>query len=190
MDKTECVGIQKIKKIQQRQLTYTRMETERPKIKVILSTTDKIVEILGWIILLVLWGWTFTHYSSLPDTIPTHFNAAGEADGFGTKVSIIALPVIASLLFIGITVLNRYPHSFNYPTAITQDNALRLYTLATRMLRFLKLVLVVVFGGIEFMTIQHATGKAAGLGVWFLPLTLVLVFLPLIYFVIKSIKVK
>ena len=164
------------------------METERPKITPIPTSTDKLVEALGWLILLALWGWTITHYSSLPETIPTHFNAAGEADGFGSKVSLIALPVIATLLFIGLTLLNRYPHIFNYPTAITQDNALKQYTLATRMLRYLKLVLVVVFGGIEFMTIQYATGKAAGLGAWFLPLTLVLVFLPLIYFVVKSFK--
>jgi uncharacterized membrane protein len=166
------------------------MEEERPKITLVPSTADKLVELLGWIILLALWGWTFSHYSTLPGTIPTHFNAAGEADGFGSKASLSALPIIATLLFIGITVLNRYPHSFNYPTSITQDNALRLYTLATRMLRYLKLVLVVVFGGIEFMTIQNATGKAAGLGAWFLPLTLLLVFLPLIYFVVKSVQAK
>ncbi len=164
------------------------METERPKITLIPTNADKLVELLGWLILLALWTLTINHYSALPDTIPTHFNAAGEADGFGSKVSIIALPVIASVLFIGLTLLNRYPHSFNYPTAITQDNALRQYTLATRMLRYLKLVLLLVFGGIEFMTIQNATGKAAGLGVWFLPLTLVLVFLPLIYFVVNSFK--
>jgi uncharacterized membrane protein len=164
------------------------MEIDRPKIKLFPSTADKLVDLLGWLILIALWAITIINYSSLPDTIPTHFNAAGEADGFGTKVSIIALPVIATLLFIGLTVLNRYPQSFNYPTTITKDNALRQYTLATRMLRYLKLVLVLVFGGIEIMTIQNATGKAAGLGVWFLPLTLVLVFLPLIYFVGKSFK--
>ena len=166
------------------------METERPKITLIPTTADRLVELLGLLILLTLWGWTITHYSSLPGTIPTHFNAAGEADGFGSKASIIGLPLIATLLFIGLTVLNRYPHIFNYPSPVTQNNALRLYTLATRMLRYLKLVLVLVFGGIEFMTIEHATGKGAGLGVWFLPLTLVLVFLPLIYFVVKSVQAK
>ncbi len=165
-----------------------KMEEERPKLTLIPTTADKLVEVLGWLILLFLWVLTFSHYSSLPETIPTHFNAAGNADGFGSKVSLIALPVIATLLFIGLTVLNRYPHIFNYPTSITQDNALRQYTLATRILRYLKLVLVLVFGGIEFMTIQNATGKGAGLGAWFLPLTLVLVFLPLIYFVVKSVQ--
>ena len=164
------------------------MEEERPKIKLIPTSADKLVDLLGWIMLLAIWALTISHYSTLPDTIPTHFNGAGEADGFGSKASIIGLPIIATLLFIGLTVLNRYPHIFNYPSPVTQDNALRLYTLATRMLRYLKLVLLLVFGGIEFMTIQNATGKAAGLGVWFLPLTLVLVFLPLIYFVVKSVQ--
>ena len=164
------------------------MEEERPKINVQLTTTDKLVEIIGWLLIGAIWVLTISHYSTLPNTIPTHFNGAGEADGFGSKVSIFGLPVIATLLFIGLTVLNRYPHIFNYPSPVTRDNALRLYTLATRMLRYLKLALVLVFGGIEFMTIQHATGKAAGLSVWFLPLTLVLIFLPLIYFVIKSVQ--
>jgi hypothetical protein len=40
------------------------------------------------------------------------------------------------------------------------------------------------------MTIQNATGKAAGLGAWFLPLTLGLVFIPLIYFLVNSFKTK
>ena len=163
---------------------------ERPKLKIQLTPTDQALELLGWGVLLALWIWTGTSYSSLPDSIPTHFNAAGEADDFGRKSSIFGLPVIASLLFMGITVLNRYPNIFNYPTAITQDNALRLYTLATRILRYLKLVLVVIFGGITFKTIQTASGESSGLGGWFLPLTAGLIFIPLIYFVIKSIKEK
>ena len=167
-----------------------KVEEQRPKIKLIPSTADRLVEVLGWLILLLLWGYTISHFSTLPETIPTHYNAAGEADDFGGKTSIIRLPIIATLLFIGITVLNWYPHIFNYPTTITQDNALRLYTLATRMLRYLKLVLVLVFGGIAFKTIQTATGESSGLGAWFLPLTAGLIFIPLIYFVIKSIKEK
>jgi len=158
---------------------------ERPKLKVQLSPTDHVFELLGWGVLLALWVWTGTSYSSLPDTIPTHFNAAGEADGFGTKASIVGLPIIATLLHIGLTLLNRVPHIFNFPTPITQENALRQYTNATRMIRYLKLILVLVFAGISFQT---SIGE--GLGVWFLPLTLVLIFMPLLYFMIKSFQTK
>ena len=163
---------------------------ERPKLNIQLSPTDQVLELLGWGVLLALWIWTGMSYSSLPDTIPTHFNAAGEADGFGRKASIVSLPVVASLLYIGLTLLNRVPHSFNFPTPITQDNALRQYTNATRMIRYLKLILVVVLAGISYQTIQQANGTGDGLGLWFLPLTLGLIFMPLLYFVIKSFQTK
>jgi uncharacterized membrane protein len=159
---------------------------ERPKLKVQLTTTDKLLELLGWGVLLALWVWTGTSYSNLPDTIPTHFNATGEADGFGRKASIVSLPVVATLLYIGLTLLNRVPHIFNFPTPVTQENALIQYTNATRMIRSLKFILVLVFAGISFQTIKQADG----LGVWFLPVTLGLIFLPLIYFVIKSFQTK
>ncbi len=163
---------------------------ERPKLKIQLTPTDQVLELLGWGVLLALWIWTGMSYSSLPDTIPTHFNAAGEADGFGRKASIVSLPVVASLLYIGLTLLNRVPHSFNFPTPVTQDNALPQYTNATRMIRYLKLILVLVFAGISYQTIQQANGTGEGLGLWFLPLTLVLIFMPLLYFVIKSFQTK
>jgi uncharacterized membrane protein len=163
---------------------------ERPKLKIQLSPMDQALELLGWGVLLALWVWTGTSFSSLPDSIPTHFNVAGEADGFGRKASIVGLPLIATLLYIGLTVLNRVPHIFNFPTPVTPDNALRQYTNATRMIRYLKLILVLVFAGISFQTIQQANGTGEGLGLWFLPLTLVLIFMPLLYFVVKSFQTK
>jgi len=52
----------------------------RPKIKIELTTTDKVVEILGWFVLLAIWIFTISSYSSLPDTIPIHYNGVGKAD--------------------------------------------------------------------------------------------------------------
>jgi len=162
---------------------------ERPKIKLELTTADKTFEIIGWLLVISVWGLTITNYANLPETIPTHYNAAGQADRFGGKATILTLPLIATVLFVGLTILlNKFPHIFNYPTNITQDNALRQY--ATRMIRYLKLIIVVIFGLIEFKTIQIANGQADGLGIWFLPMTLGLIFIPLIYFVVKLFKAK
>ena len=163
---------------------------ERPKIKLELTTADKAFEIIGWVLVISVWGFTVKNYADLPDTIPTHYNIAGEADGFNGKVTILTLPLLATALFVGLTFLNKFPHIFNYPTNITQHNALRQYTNATKMIRYLKLVIVVIFGLIAFKTIQNGNGEANGLGIWFLPLTLGLIFIPLIYFLIKSFKTK
>ena len=142
----------------------------RPKIRIEPTIADKVVEILGWFVLLVTWIFTIASYSNLPDTIPIHYNGAGKADGFGSKINILILPFIATILYVGITVANKFPHVFNYPTRITEENALRQYTNATRMMRYLKLALVVLFGLIAFKTIQSTRGQSAGLGIWFLPL--------------------
>lgn len=163
---------------------------ERPKLKIMLTTADMIFEFVGWILIVLVWGLTIKNYSYLPDTIPTHYNAVGQADGFGGKVNIFLVPLVATVLFIGLTIINKFPHVFNYPTSITKDNALKQYTSATRLVRYLKCILVFIFGLITYQTIRHADGQTYGLGSWFLPMILGLIFIPLIYFIFRSVKTK
>lgn len=163
---------------------------QRPKIKLELTTADIIFEIAGWFLVLAVWGFTITNYSILPETIPTHYNAAGQADGFGGRSTIFTLPLLATILFVGMTILNRFPHIFNYPLNITQENAYIQYSNATRLIRYLKLILIVIFGFIVFLTIQNSKGEANGLGIWFLPFSIGLIFIPLAYYVVRSFKSK
>jgi uncharacterized membrane protein len=170
------------RRLQRNKLT----KEERPKIKLELTTADKTFEIISWLLIVFIWALILTNYSNLPETIPIHYNGAGQADGFGRKATILTLPILATILFIGLTVLNKFPHVFNYPTNITHDNALRQYTNATKLIRYLKVIVVFIFGLIVFKTIQNANGEAVGLGTWFLPMTLGLIFIPLTIYVIKS----
>lgn len=161
---------------------------ERPILNLELTMIDKTLEILGWTSILAIWVLTITNYTNLPDIIPIHYNDAGQADGFGAKANILILPLIATVLFIGITISNKFPHIFNCPTNITQDNALMQYTDVTRLNRFVKLVIVVILGFTDFKTIQSANEQADGHGKWFTPMIIGLAFMPLIYFTVKLIK--
>ena len=161
---------------------------DRPKIKLELTGTDKIIELFGWFSVLVIWVYTMVNFSKLPDTIPTHFNAMGEADDFGGKASILALPIIATIVFVGISILSRFPHIFNYPVNITKENAQRQYTIATRLMRYVNLIVVLIIGYITFTSIQSAKGQTGGLGAWFLPVSLGVVFIPIIYYIVVSRK--
>jgi len=163
---------------------------KRPKIKIELTSIDTILEIVGWFLLLTIWLFTITNYNKLPDIIPTHYSALGQADGFGGKTTILRLPVVATILYIGLTILNNFPHIFNYPTSINDENARRQYTNATKMIRILKLVILLIFGSIIYTTIQNGAVKSCGLGMWFLPSTLILIYIPLIYFLGKSFRTK
>ena len=163
---------------------------KRPRIYIKPNLTDRVLEIIGWFFIFGIWTLTLTNYFELPEIIPIHYNGIGEADGFGNKSNIFLLPIISSILYIGLSILNKNPHVFNYLSEITEKNAVHQYTNATRMIRVLKLVIVFIFGFIVFRTIQYVNGDADGLGIWFLPLTMAFIFIPMIYFLINANKKK
>jgi uncharacterized membrane protein len=155
------------------------MET-KPKIKLILSPLDHKLEWVGKIGLAIMWFLAAYAFFELPDTIPIHFNVSGKADSYGNKLTLLGLPVLATIIYLGLTQLNKYPHLFNYMTTITEDNAEKQYTIATRMLRLLKLAILVIFSLIILFTYLTTIGVADGLGGWFLPVTIALVVIPTI----------
>lgn len=163
---------------------------ERPKVKLDLTNTDKVIEFTGLALLIGIWILAILSFSDLPESIPTHYKGAGEVDGFGERTNIFVLPIIGTILFIGLTLLNKNPHIFNYPKTITDENALNQYSNATRMIRVLKLIIVFVFGLILVRTLQNTNGNADGIGTWFLPLTIGLFIIPTLYFLIKSMKIN
>jgi uncharacterized membrane protein len=116
----------------------------RPVIKLSLSVSDKIAELSALLTLFVLWALVLLNYQHLPETIPNHFNASGQANGYGPKSSIFTLPILGAILFVLITLVNRFPQFFNYLNKITSENALEEYTTATRMLRYLKLFILII----------------------------------------------
>ena len=158
----------------------------RPKITIDLTKVDRTLEGLCLIILILLWTGTIAGFSKLPDQIPSHFNAAGQADDYSSKRSIFTLPIVATIFYLGMTIINRYPHVYNYPATVTAENARRLYTSATRLIRTLKLAVVVIFSAIVLLTYKSVFNKGDGLGFWFLPAVLALMFVPVIIYLIKT----
>lgn len=162
----------------------------RPRIKLTLTPADKFLETIGWGILLAMWALIILTYSKLPDIIPIHYDASGQVNGYGAKSMIWGLPLIATMMYAGMTWLNKVPHIFNYLTEITEENALRQYTVATKMLRVLKLLIVLMIGYLVLKTVLIAGGEAVGLGAWLSPVFLGLLFVIIAYFVTRLIIKK
>jgi len=155
-----------------------------------LLKTDKILEIISWVFLLGIWLITIISFQTLPDKIPTHFNFEGIADNFGGKNEIFTLPVIATILTIGLTILNKYLNSSN--NLGERNNSENLY-IRTRIIKFLKIAILVIFGMIIFHTVEIAKNESEGLGRWLLIMTILLTNIPTLYYlnklrVIKSTK--
>ncbi len=139
----------------------------------------------GWLILLGTFWFTISTYADLGDEIPTHFDAFGNPNGYSKKVVLFLMPILSAILYASLYILNFYPHTFNYPVRITPENALHQYSTATRMIRSLNLSMVVVFALISWKMVRNAHGLSDYIGVYLLPLILLLVFVPIGYGLVR-----
>ena len=161
---------------------------KRPRLRPEPNQTDEIIELAGWVLIVILWGLTLYSYTTLPDKIPTHFNMAGQADKWSSRNAFFVLPVVGTVVFIGLTILNRYPYLFNYPVTITNENALAQYTNATKMMRWLKLSLGMLWCIINRFTYSISKENSNRFNYWLLSIPLLMVLIPTVYFTRKSIK--
>jgi uncharacterized membrane protein len=147
-----------------------------------------VLESVSIIMLIIIFLFSVYAFITLPNPIPIHFNASGKVDDYGEKGMILILPLIASLIYFGMSKLNQYPHIFNYATTITESNAAYQYQLATQMIRFLKLSILIIFTIILLMIYLTSIDVSEGLGLWFLPFALGIVIVPLIITITKSLR--
>lgn len=104
-----------------------------------------IMNIIGFLALLGSTLFVIIMWSQIPDHIPTHYNFAGEADGYGGKGSLIFMMVLAWFMFILITILMRFPNTWNMPVKVTAENKARLYSITRAMLEVIKMLISLLF---------------------------------------------
>lgn len=123
-------------------------------------------------------------WGALPDRIPSHFGPDGHADAWGGKSTLLLFPCMTLFLFGMMTLLTRSPATYNYPFAITRDNARRQATLAMGLIAWLRFATIWLMTYLEYGVIAAARDETSTLGVWFLPIVLLLIAAPVIgYFV-------
>lgn len=157
-------------------MSKTGNKNKRPVIKLPLTNTEKVLEIISGIGILLIFILTAASWRIMPEQIPTHFGASGIPDGWGGKESLVFLPIGSFLLYLLLSVVNRYPHTFNYPWKITEENAKIQYQNARYLMVFLKAEIIWSFTYIQSITIQVALGKAGGLGYAYLAIFLTVLF--------------
>ena len=112
----------------------------------------------------------------LPDKIPTHFNAAGQPDAWGSAHTLLVFPLIAAVLYTLMTVVARFPSAFNFPVRVTPRNRAQLEALALGMIAWLKSELMYSFAWIEWEAIRTAHHPDTGFSPYPMPLLLATVF--------------
>jgi uncharacterized membrane protein len=168
-------------------MSYKKPEP-RPKLNLKPSRSDYILEAISLWLLVATFLYAWISYQNLPETIPSHFNLKGEVDDHANKAFIFFLPAVSFLLYVVLTLINFFPHTFNYPVAITPMNAPKQYRLATRVLRVLKISLTTTFALILWSVVnpQQQIFPSFLLA----PMILVIVLAPVIVLIRLSFKYK
>jgi hypothetical protein len=124
----------------------------------------------------------------LPERIPTHFDGAGNPNGWGTPTMLLLLPAIAVSIYLLFTVVTRFPSAFNYPVRVTTQNRLQLQALALDMIAWLKVELICLFTWIQWATIEVARHPQQGLPGMLMPIALVAVFATIAWHIVAMFR--
>ena len=137
-----------------------------------------ILTCVSGVFLLGMTVYTVIRYGSLPAKIPTHFDGAGVADGFGHKSTLVMLLFLAWMPFGLLTLVAFFPDVWNVP-----KRSPRTLAAAADMIAVMKLVTVLMFCWMILCSVQ-----GWNLGSWFLPVTMVGMFAPLVHLIIASVR--
>jgi uncharacterized membrane protein len=139
----------------------------------------KSLEAISLIALAVLFWITWQALNGpvpLPGRIPTHFDAAGNPNGWGPPSTLWLLPVVAAGLYLLISILAQFPRAFNYPVRLTVENQARLAALTLQMIAWLKVELVCLFAWIQWSIIESIRQGEGKLSPALVPVFLTAVF--------------
>lgn len=141
------------------------MSTSRPILKLQRTKTDWIIDSVGVIGLVAMWIYAMTYVPMLPDSIPVHYGATGQPDRWSSRGTILTLPTVATVMFVLLLIVGRFPHRFNYLVEVTEENAARLYRLSRLMLACIRAEMVWLLAIIVWLGIEVGTGRAESLDV-------------------------
>jgi len=158
----------------------------KPKINPSLATTDYIIEAVGAISFLYMIAQLIVEYPEINDQVAIYFNSSGKADDWGDKSTLLILPIVTISLYVGMTVLTRYPYVFNYPVQITEENATKQYQLAKSLIIMLKAGIAGIFAFIQYQTIRISSGDAEGLGSFFIIVVMLVSSSPIVLYIILA----
>ena len=163
---------------------------DKPKLKLTKTTTDLLLEGVSILAILLTFSLVTFYYNQLPDKIAHHFDASGKPDGFGSKTTLIILPIISLILTIFMLLLCKIPHLFNYPFTINNQNAEIQYRMSTKMMRSITMIMAVLFLDITYQTIRVALEKQGGLYVISILLFFVIIAILLVNYYYQAKKIK
>jgi len=144
---------------------------------------------LSLLLVISMFAMVAVHWSQFPDRVPTHFYISGKPNGWRGKGFLLILPCTAAVVWISLTVAQRYQRLINIPFTIDRDSP-EIQIVLRDMMIAEKTTMAILFAWLMRGMVRTALGRAEGLGQAFLPLALVLIFAPLVMYSVKLLRLR
>ena len=151
---------------------------------------EKLANIIGIASIVGMILYIAFNWSALPADVPIHFNAAGEVDSWGSRWLIFFLPTIAIALYIFMEVIEKRPHTHNYPARLTEQNAAPFYKESRQAMNLTKNIATSMLAYIGIRSVLVALEKVQGLGITMMGIFILLLGFVIIRSMIRMSKIK
>lgn len=151
---------------------------------------NKIIDIVGVVLIIALVLITFIGWINAPEIVPTHYNFNGEVDGYGSKNTMFILLPVVVIVYIGMAILSKYPEVYNYCVEINPINKEKQYLMASTFMKIINIEIASMFFYTQLKIVIGMNSEMKNLSSAFLPISLIVIFGTIAIYIRKSIKNK
>lgn len=164
---------------------YDFWDVSRDRKKKPITLSDRILELVALAMAVIMLVLTGMLYSKAPDIVPTHFNFAGEADGWEGKVFYW---ILAAIMLVGMAICASAAYNrklVNLPIRLKEPVFYRQIGLIGRMCRIMTLVLSLMWLAILLAMSASFIGMPEDVAITFIPMTVALMLGVILFYTLK-----
>lgn len=166
------------------------MFVRRPKLHIEKTMTEKIANIFGVASIFLMVFLIGFNWNNIPDIVPTHFNGSGKADGWGSKYTLLILPIVNIAAYTLFEFLERKPHLHNYPFRFTEENAAQFYAVSVNIMNLTKNITAMMFSYICYQIIESGIKGTSQLNITVMAIFMFLLVLVIVVGIFRLMKIK
>ena len=150
----------------------------------------RVSDMIGIVLFLEVICYTVFQWNRLPEEVPIHFNGAGEVDNYGSKWSLLLVPMISVGLFALLEFLERHPEWHNYPGRLNETNAPQFYQSSRELLNRVKNLSLLLMAYTQWEIVRVGLGDSNAMSQWGFGSILALMFIVIYIGVVQQRKIK
>ena len=166
-------------------MKYKFWDVSRDKKKKPITLSDRILELVAAVMAVLLLILTGVLYSQAPETVPTHFNFAGDADGWGGKdfYWILAAIMLVGMIICASAAYNR--KLVNLPIRLKEPVFYRQIGLISRMCRIMTITFGFIWLAVLLAMSASFIGMPEDVSVALIPLSVMLMLGVVMFYTLK-----